>query len=186
LAGGSVSIASSNSTRPQNIRIYNQIRISRFFTGGVGSYSAEVLPATNCYIGPNVTDTEAAKINPGQFSSFCDETSWWQLPDKFNSSISFITMHSGLPFYRSYDFYIFMISLMSTAEYYYAVAESATLRSIWRSLWLEKDRPLVRKRVKDRHGYRPSLDASIDILRGLRMRCDAVENAKKLLQIASS
>lgn len=172
----SVTIASNYDPNLNNIRIFNEIRVAKYMGAKLIDYSAETEIRQRCYPSPN-----AVLVRIGEIESLCDNSTWWKLPSTFDAIFSLLTMHSGISFYKAYDFYTFMVSMMLVPQYYYAVASDPRLSSLWLSLWLQEDMPLLVKRIKFYHGERPSLKKSVDVLRGLHMRCNAIQHAKELI-----
>ncbi len=87
--------------------------------------------------------------------------------------------HSSLPYYRSFDYYTFMVSLLLLEEYYYTFFSGTTLiNKYWVPLWLNIEdatemQNIIYERMitKERFGY----ESVIDILRDKRLRCSVID-----------
>lgn len=86
--------------------------------------------------------------------------------------------HQGIPFYRAFDTYTFFVSLLIIPAYYYSFFNSKDLvKHVWNVLWFPGDDELMRRKILDRHHDRKaeSISICLDLLRGVRLRCDVTE-----------
>ena len=98
--------------------------------------------------------------------------------------------HIGFPLYvGSFDFYCFMVSLMSDKSFFDAVKQDDRLYRLWSMMWLAEDLPTVEQRVEQAHqidaesmmetgripSRRTASSLAIDIIRGAWLRCDIVK-----------
>lgn len=92
---------------------------------------------------------------------------------KLNKEIStfFLQLrYGGVPLYpHSFDYYSFMVSLMSLPDF----RESFKDDMLWKAMWTPEDHVEVMKRLEAR-GPLPDVDAVVEVLRGLHLRCDLV------------
>jgi hypothetical protein len=157
------SIASNKETDPK-VRIFNEYRVTRFLPV---EPSYELKPKTH----------QVCQVSVGSGKS-CDNVFWWTLPSSFGVKTSLITQHSGMPFYRSYDAYTFMVSLMLCPRFYYTLLshENADLyQALWAPLWLPKELEKVTRLIEKNKGEKITLSLVLDILSGLSLRCDALD-----------
>lgn len=146
------------------VRFFNEYRVTRF------------LPVTPSYELKTKT-SQVCQVSIGSPSK-CSDVLWWKLPTTFGVKSSLITQHSGMPFYRSYDFYTFIVSLMLCPRFYYTIMSSENadlLASVWTPLWQPKEIDQVNKLVEKNKGEKVSLSLVLDIMSGLSLRCDAIE-----------
>lgn len=159
----SCSISSKNAKDPK-VRIFNEYRVTRF------------LPVTPSYEVKTKTN-QICQVNVGRGQT-CSDVFWWTLPSSFNVKTSLITQHSGMPFYRSYDAYTFIVSLMLCPRFYYTIISSENsdlFQAIWAPLWLPKELEKVTKLVEKNLNEKISLALVLDIIGGLSLRCDALD-----------
>ncbi len=162
----SATIKSTDPIDKDPIRFFNEIRATRYVPGLSADFELKAKTGTNCF---QVGVGGAAK---------CGDALWWKLPSNFDYKMSLITAHSGLPFYRSYDWYIFMVSIMMCENFFNSILSDAKLKGIlWDSLWLGEELNGATLEVKKSHGKRPSLERALDFLKNRHMRCDALPNA---------
>lgn len=159
-----------NKILSKDIRFFNELLISRIFPLGA-DYKVEGEVDKNCF---------QVKIGQGLAGGdlgVCKTSYWWKLPTGFNTKMSLITAHSGLPFYRSYDFYVFMVTLMMCRGYFDSIVSREDIKGVvWDYLWLPKELEKVTNDVKKFHSIdkSPGLDEALKILSKYRMRCDAI------------
>lgn len=172
----SATMKSLNSSAKKPIRIFNEYLISRVFPVGV-DYKVKGTPDKNCF---------QIRVGSGQAGTdlgACKNSFWWKLPSSFNSRMSLITSHTGLPFYKSYDFYVFMVTLMLCSDFYSAIVSYTEVKGIiWDSLWLSSELDKVTADVVKKIGEVPTLDLVLSILNKYHMRCDAISLVSGLLE----
>lgn len=173
----SATMKSLSSTRPKDIRVFNEIRATRYLPGGTANYKLKADSKQNC------VKIELGKGLAGGNLGQCKDSYWWKLPSNFSVKVSLITAHSGMPFYRSYDYYIFMITLMMCPPFFHSVMSDARLKGrVWDSLWLGDELDKVTNEVKKYHRDDPSLGRALKVLTKFHMRCDALPYSLELLK----
>lgn len=173
----SASLTSKNSFRPKKIRVFNEVRVTRYLPGGTANYKMKTQQKEECY------KIELGSGRSGTSTGQCKESYWWKLPTSFNVKLSLITAHSGMPFYRSYDYYVFIITLMMCPSLYNGIMDDTRLKGrVWDSLWMAKDLEKVTRDVKSYHGKVPSLGKAIKVLKKYHMRCDGLQNSLELMK----
>lgn len=60
---------------------------------------------------------------------------WWKLGKGFDVETSLILAHSNLPYYRTLDWYVFVVSLMLVREWHNSIMELG----IWEKMWLKNE-----------------------------------------------
>jgi hypothetical protein len=76
----------------------------------------------------------------------------------------------------SFDLYAFLVSLMVNKSFYEAINNDAQAYYLWSMLWLPLDLEEIEKRVVFFHGRQsPDVFRTIEMLRGLELRCDAIQ-----------
>lgn len=147
------------------VRVFNEYRVTRF------------LPVTPSYeVKPK--SQQVCSVSIGGRNPSCKDVFWWTLPSSFNVKTSLITQHSGMPFYRSYDAYVFMISLMLCPKFYYTIMSSENVdlyAALWQPLWMPKELEKVNKLIEKNKGEKISLSLVLDIIAGFSLRCDALD-----------
>src|SRR3990167_1711603 len=173
----SATMKSLNSNRPKDIRFFNEIRATRYLPGGTANYKLKVEDKQNCI------QIELGQGKAGGNLGQCKNSYWWKLPSNFGVKVSLITAHSGMPFYRSYDYYIFMITLMMCPPFYHSIMSDARLKGrVWDSLWLGDELTKVTNEVKKYHRDDPSLGRALKVLTKFHIRCDALPYSMELLK----
>jgi serine/threonine protein kinase len=164
--------ASASSTLPGGkVRVFNENRSTRLIPSvlGLTDYKLKGEEKQSSFI-----------IKLGEPTTDSTNSIWWKLGMRFNTLVSLITSHSGMPYYKSYDFYVFMISLMCIPEYYNTIF-STNLYGLWSSMWMDSERDKVTKDCMKMHKSTPSLDNIISLLRKYNMSCQAVNTCMNLL-----
>lgn len=98
------------------------------------------------------------------------------------------TRHMGLPFYLAYDTYCFIVSLLLIPAYYYSFFDSPELiEYVWKPLWFGQDGDRIQLTILSLHDDQvraQSISTALDLLRGVKLRCNATEilldNLRKL------
>jgi hypothetical protein len=91
--------------------------------------------------------------------------------------------HIGFPlFVGSFDFYCFMVSLMCDKSFYDSVVNDDKLYRLWSMMWLSQDLPNVERHIKEVHNMeihrdtpRSASNITINIIRGMWLRCDIIQ-----------
>lgn len=176
-----ISIKSKDPKDMRDIRFFNEYRLTRFMPS-VSSFPLKTTKERGCVevsvgkpVGP------AGPMEAGGVGK-CYDAVWWELPSSFNQVNMLITAHSGLPFYSSFDFYTFMVSLMMVPQYYYGVMSSVQLKAVWNSLWRQRDIDTINSEVLKYHSAPPERDDILSILKKASLRCDALVFAAELLK----
>lgn len=83
--------------------------------------------------------------------------------------------HMGSPYFRTYDFYTFVVSLLTVPEFYYRFFTSDYLvNSFWHPLWLNKqEEDLVKERIDAyiSKSQRTGIGEAIGIIKGISLSC---------------
>lgn len=95
--------------------------------------------------------------------------------------------HMGIPFYRSFDYYTVLVSTLTNPAFFYMFFSDDKLRRIfWNPIWIDNvdaNEALSRIRQYVLLGTGQRLRDTINILRGLKLKCRAVNLVIKKLQI---
>jgi serine/threonine protein kinase len=162
----------ASSTLPGGkVRIFNENRSTRAIPSALGltDYKLKGDEKQSSFI-----------IKLGEPTTDSANNIWWKLGMRFNTVVSLITSHSGMPYYKSYDFYVFMVSLMCVPQYYNTII-GTNLYGIWASMWMDSERDKVTSDCMKMHKSTPSLDKIVSLLRKYNMSCQAVDTVMKLL-----
>lgn len=82
----------------------------------------------------------------------------------------------GMPFYSSFDFYTFLVTLLLIPAVYYSFFSTPWLRAIfWDPLWIDTDGQVAQSRIRYRmiNGTTATFAVAVDILRNLALTCSA-------------
>lgn len=165
-----------------NIRLFNEIKVTRYIPVSLTDFELKEKKETNCIqveIG-KVKSTEPNQIVAGR----CQVQNWWKLGSNFNSVVSLITGHSGLPYYRSYDFYVLLVSMMMVREWYNCILSSPRLSMLWNSMWLNDEVKKVTIDCISHHDSgKPKLDNVIDVLKKYHISCSTLDIAFELYKL---
>lgn len=89
--------------------------------------------------------------------------------------------HIGFPlFIGSFDFYCFLVSLMTCESFYYSLFSDGNLVKFWNMLWTKKDIMTINERLKSHHQNNEYLP--YNIIKGLWLRCDVVDYCFNILK----
>lgn len=94
------------------------------------------------------------------------------------------TRHMGIPFYKSFDYYTVLISLLTQPEFYYIFFSTPELIEIfWEPIW-SNEGYAVADRIHEylSQGKGRRISEVIDLLKGFRLKCDAVNRVITALQ----
>lgn len=176
----SVTITSTSKQFPKPIRLFNEYRITRFIPKLPGYKISE----SNTYDTKTCVQVGEPSPTNGEYQMTCKSSKWWELPSSFNLPNNLITAHSGLPFYKAYDFYTLMISLMAVPIYYNTVMNDVKLKSVWDSLWRPHAIESINKAISNKkyNTQVMGLGDALNILEGRTMRCNAIDIALDLLK----
>jgi hypothetical protein len=85
------------------------------------------------------------------------------------------TRHLGIPFYRTFDLYTAMVSMLILPSIHYSFFISDKLKLLWSSIWTGTDDQVVLQRIRDKLWSKEniSIGTAIDILRGIKLLCSA-------------
>lgn len=103
---------------------------------------------------------------------------YYSIGNLLTSQIYTRTRHMGVPFYRSFDYYTVLVSLLTDPGFYYMFFSTERLRNtFWDPIWAntvdsEKVIKLIRQLVMEGKGK--SITEAIAILKGLQLKCGAV------------
>ncbi|CAH6420180.1 Hypothetical protein HVR_LOCUS1117 [uncultured virus] len=101
----------------------------------------------------------------------------------FNSQIYTRTRHMGIPYYQSFDYYTVLVSILTNPAFYYIFFATDILRKVfWDPIWKD-DSSEALKRIHQYivDGGGRSVNDALNILRGLKLRCNAVHLVMKNL-----
>lgn len=95
--------------------------------------------------------------------------------------------HSGIGYYRSFDYYTFMVSLLSMREYYLPFFTSRELiEKFWSPMWMEAgDGELCKEAIREKiiKNERIGTTEAIELLKNKKLKCGLIEN---IVQVKSS
>lgn len=107
-----------------------------------------------------------------------DDEYYYSIGNLLTSQIYTRTRHMGVPFYRSFDYYTVLVSLLTDPAFYYMFFSNEKLRNIfWDPIWADSyDSDEVIRRIRQLviEGKGKSITEAIAILKGLRLKCGAV------------
>lgn len=84
----------------------------------------------------------------------------------------------GIPYYRSFDYYTWIISMLLSPPIYYSFFVTDSLYNIfWDPIWDPEIEPIIRHKLYNfiLQGSPNTMDTILDILRDLPLKCDAVD-----------
>jgi hypothetical protein len=102
---------------------------------------------------------------------------YYTIGNLLNSQIYTRTRHMGIPFFKSFDYYTVIVSLLTNPSIYYMFFSNNVLKSIfWDSIWFNDDGSIAMDRIRQYipHDKGHSINDALDILKGLRLKCNAV------------
>ena len=110
-----------------------------------------------------------------------ENTTSYYIVDEFFMAETYVYLrHMGIPYYRSFDYYTFLISLLVIPEYYYSFFNSSLVYKFWDRVWInEEENQKMRRRVfkamrnnkRGRYGY----DDIVKLLKGRKLMCSAIK-----------
>lgn len=103
---------------------------------------------------------------------------YYEIGNLYNNQIYTRTRHAGVPYFRSFDYYTMIVSTLTIPEFYYSFFATESLRKVfWDPIWidLETNKEVI-NRIKQYVllGIGRSFNDSLNILKGIRLRCGAV------------
>jgi serine/threonine protein kinase len=102
---------------------------------------------------------------------------YFVIPASWSPHLYTRTRHMGLPFYLAFDTYTFLISILLLPAYYYSFFSTSQLvEAAWNPLWLnQREADIVKSRIQREHSNprAQSLAISMDLLKNIRLRCNA-------------
>jgi len=158
------------------VRLFSEVNIGKLISRQLGDFEIDAQLGTSCLAVPIGSPGEEIKTE-------CRTSYWWKLPSKFDNINLLILAHSGMPFYYSIDFYVFMTSLFMIPHIYNSGIEPQIYK-IWSSLWKSNELNSVNLDVQKYHekGGQHGIIDILSILRKYHMRCDAMEFVMSLIK----
>lgn len=111
---------------------------------------------------------------------------FYQTDTKFNYQLFAQSRHTGLPFYRSYDIYTFLISFMMMPEVFFKIFSDAELQmKLWQPLWFPDDSSEMFVKIRDSvdSNVDPSFKNVVSILSKTKLKCNLSSDLIKTLQL---
>lgn len=112
--------------------------------------------------------------------------SFYKTDTTFNHQLFAQSRHTGLPFYRSYDIYTFMVSFLMMPEVFYLVFNDAELQiKLWEPLWFPDDSSYMFVKIRDsvESNTDPSFNNVVSILSKIKLKCDISSSLIQTLQL---
>jgi len=164
---------------------YQGIKLKAPFTCKIADYgkSSCMLPRTNGislrFYNENTLANIYLKIHPFEPDiTESDGEYYYSIGNLRVSQIYTRTRHMGIPFYRSFDFYTVLVSILMHPAFYYMFFSNENLRSIfWNPIWFNDEENIeifkrIQQLVHEKKGNK--LRDAINVLRGIRLKCDAI------------
>lgn len=111
----------------------------------------------------------------GAFEPQIDQSSRYIVDDFFLVNTYADLRHMGSPYYRTFDIYTFIVSLLTIPSYYYRFFTSSYLVSrYWKLFWVnEEEENIVKERIDEyiRKGTATGIGEAIGILKGISLSC---------------
>lgn len=88
------------------------------------------------------------------------------------------TRHMGLPFYLAYDTYSFLVSMLLNPTFYYSFfSQDVFITQLWNPMWFGNDARRMQHKIKSQHhnARAQSTGLVLDLLRGIRLRCNGTQ-----------
>lgn len=111
-----------------------------------------------------------------------DGRSYYVVDNTFVAQTYALERHMGVPYYRSFDYYTFILSLVSIPAYHYmffsGMMDEARKR-FWDQIWIDnRDKEKIMRRIEKamRSGKRVSHTKTIKMLKGIKLYCDVVDH----------
>jgi hypothetical protein len=100
---------------------------------------------------------------------------WYKVDDLFLVNTYANLRHMGSPYYRTFDFYTFIVSLLTVPEFYYRFFTSDyLLDNYWHPLWRTiEDEVTVKKRIDSfiLRSQSTGIGEAIGIIKGIDLSC---------------
>lgn len=165
--------------------VYDGIRLRAPFTVKIADYGK----SSAMLLRPN--GTALRFYNQNQYADFylkfhpfvnhtakIDGTYYYTIGSILPAQLYTRTRHMGLPFYRSFDYYTVLCSILTIPAFYFSFFGSPELiRTFWTPLWLgdEGSKALERIRFYVNAGTGRSIVDALAILRGHQLKCNGLE-----------
>ncbi len=82
------------------------------------------------------------------------------------------TRNLGIPlFHSSFDFYCFLVGLMSNIDFYNSVTNDEELLNIWESIWIKEEYDDVKNNIKNLGN---DFESIIKFISKYHLRCNCV------------
>jgi hypothetical protein len=137
-------------------------------------YNESILANIYLSLDPFTPEIDASKCKNNKK---CDDY-YYTVSNTFVEQTYSRTMHMGVPFYKSFDFYTVLVSILTLPEFYYMFFSSKMLKNIfWDSIWFndtESHEAIKRIYQFVSEGKGRSIRDSLSILKGLKLKCSAV------------
>jgi hypothetical protein len=175
---------------------YMGIKLKASFTCKIADYgkSSCMLPLLNGTSIRFYNDSTLAnvylKIHPFEPDiSKSDGEYYYTIGNLLVSQIYTRTRHMGIPFYRSFDYYTVLVSMLTHPAFYYMFFANGKLRSVfWDPIWVndsllnegEEVMKRIHQYVIESKGQR--ISDAITMLKGLRLKCGAIRLVIKQLK----
>lgn len=105
--------------------------------------------------------------------------SWYKIDDTFVAQTYVWMRHSGDPYYKSFDYYTFMVSLLSVNSFYYGFFTSQELiTKFWKPMWLsqqEADSCQFAIHSKMLENNRIGTTEALELLKDRRLLCNVID-----------
>jgi len=162
---------------------YLGIKLKAPFTCKISDYgkSSCMLHKTNAYV-RFYNETTAANVylafHPFTHDIFEDLGEYFFTTNYvFNSQLYTRIRHMGIPYYYSFDYYTLLVSILTNPVFFYMFFSTESLRrTFWDPVWKDDGDEAI-KRIYQYILNKKSdgINDAINILRGLKMRCNAVQ-----------
>ena len=118
-------------------------------------------------------------FNPKIYMDRVSARNYYIVDQSFTNEVYVWMRHSGHPYYRSFDYYTFMLSILSIPAYYFSFFSSAdAISKFWIPMWLsDTESAEMQKIIHDRavSVSRLGMNSIIEILKDKRLMCDVID-----------
>lgn len=104
-----------------------------------------------------------------------EDVNYYKVGTSFSQQLYKQSRHTGLPFYKSYDLYTFMVSFLMMPEVFYQVFSDSELQSkIWEPLWFTEDSHDIFFKIRNavENDKEPSFKNVNDIISNKKLKCN--------------